>query len=222
MGRPATVAAGALDAVHTAYRDLGAIRERGKRLAAKLSRVKREGDSANLSAQRAAEKLQEKMMANLLEGRPADEGVDLALVGQIKQGDHVAGASKAALQSIEMECAANASELAEAQSVFAGAVFALTTELQAAAATEIIKLWPSMAPAMAQLLAIDEVRARYCGDRLKLSGLKEDRPWSGTAIVRKLAGGIPDQLAAPAIALESLLNRAKPLVGSIIEQIEGE
>ena len=212
----------ALDTVHAAYRDLEAVRERGRHLAAKVTRIKREGDTASTDALRAAEAIQARMMTNLLEGRPADDGVDLAVIGQIKQGDHVAGASKAALQAIEMELTTNAADLADAQAAFAGAVFAHTTELQASARAEIQSLWPSLAPALARLIAIDEIRTRYCGERLKLSGLKDDRPWSGAAVVRKLTGGMPDQLAAPAIALESLLNLATPLVGSIITQIEGE
>jgi len=183
------------------------------RLASRIQKVQTNSDKAR-------EAIAANVLADVLDGldpRP----VDPVLAETARRAEVMGTASAEAMRLKSAELASAEAALSEADATFAGAVFGWVGEVQAEALSDLLKLWPTMAPALARLTAINAVRDRYCSASMKLTGIGAERPWSGSALVSKLIAGIPPRLNSPALGRAQLDALTKPIVESLISEVEG-
>lgn len=210
----------ALAAVHTARETLAGVRAKGKQIESKLSRVDRDQKKREADATEDEETFQRQVRQAILTGAELPTPPD-TLVQKMKLVEQTGKASRSAVQAMQAERDENAAAQREAETVLAGAVFNLTVQHQESARRQIIEYWRRLAPLFSELMAIEDIRDRYCRQGMKLSGVT-DRPWSGAVLVNKLIDGIPDKLSGPAIAKDRLRQQADSRASEIIREIEGD
>jgi len=208
-------------AVRNARSELESVRSKAADISRKIARLERQGAKQGQDHRNALEQIQADYAKALLAGEEPPHP-DQGILEKLRAGDHLAAAAATARTSLQGELASLQVEEADSLERLSGAVFTWTTELQDDARREVVQQLATLAPALARLLAIDEVRRRYVGERLKLSGFTGARPWSSAVVVRKLIDSVPSQFASPAVSFEQLADPAKNITDAIVAQIEGE
>lgn len=209
-----------LTAVHPAREALTGLAVRRKEIENRIIAIERKEDRRVVALAKEEEAFLQQQRDDLLAGIDSQPAPP-QLQEKWRQSETTGRAARAAVESLRSDLVAIGEAEREAKTVFAGAVFDLTVQCQEAARQQILEYWRKLALPLSELMAIEDIRDRYCREGMKLSGIAE-RPWSGAVVANKLVDSIPERLRGPAIAKDCLRQQADRRVSELVRQIEGE
>jgi hypothetical protein len=206
--------------VNAAGQCIAALRSELAQCEVKMGKLGKQEGELSRKANAAADDIRNEAVQAALEDREPRKP-DPALVQAVRKGGQFKDTAAAARDHLAREREVIRAQIADAEDVFAGAVFKLTGELNARAQAAVIECLTAAAGPLRDLLAIDAIHARFCGNRrlkVKLDS-NATAPFSGEHVVKAFTDKLPVQFRTPAIELLELHKQAGAVVQELSDKI---